>query len=212
MCFFFRPISFLDSWHSRKLVLVGYSVVWPTNPECVFYICWTSIFLFSPSCFIYLNRIVSLSHGIMFYTTSGVSCDQFIPSKHYFSEVVRSWLVYPFSSCNTMVPYWIPVSRHLFLQLINLIVEMLFWILYQHRPEIAKTNFVLSKAPRPLPQSWSSPPPHSTHYNGTQQWHHVHSSKVGRHPPPNHRTLQWHPAMAPSNGTTSTQPKPSPQP
>ena len=27
--------------------------------------------------------------------------------------------------------------------------------------------------------------------------------KVGRHPP-NHSTLQWHPAMAPSNGTTST--------
>ena len=48
--------------------------------------------------------------------------------------------------------------------------------------------------------------------NGTQQWHHVHSPKVGRHPPPpttprpppqswssppNHSTLQWHPAMAP---------------
>ena len=31
--------------------------------------------------------------------------------------------------------------------------------------------------------------------------------KVGRHPPPNHSTLQWHPAMAPSNGTTSTPPK-----
>ena len=35
-------------------------------------------------------------------------------------------------------------------------------------------------APRPLPQSWSSPSP------------------------PNHSTLQWHPTMAPSNGTTST--------
>ena len=45
---------------------------------------------------------------------------------HYFSEVVRSWLVYPFSSWNTMVPYWIPVSRQLFLLMINLIVEMLF--------------------------------------------------------------------------------------
>ena len=33
--------------------------------------------------------------------------------------------------------------------------------------------------------------------NGTQQWHHVHSPKVGRHPPPDHSTLQWHPAMAP---------------
>ena len=39
------------------------------------------------------------------------------------------------------------------------------------------------------------------------QWHHVHSPKVGRHPPPNHSTLQWHPAMASSNGTTSTPPK-----
>ena len=36
---------------------------------------------------------------------------------------------------------------------------------------------------------------------GTQKWHHVHSPKVGRHPP------LWHPAMAPSNGTTSTTPK-----
>ena len=59
---------------------------------------------------------------------------------------------------------------------------------------------------RPLPQSWSSPSPSPTiaHYNGTLQWHHVHSPKVGRHPPPNHSTLQSHPAMAPSNGTTST--------
>ena len=30
-----------------------------------------------------------------------------------------------------------------------------------------------------------------------QQWHHVHD----------HSTLEWHPAMAPSNGTTSTPPK-----
>ena len=55
----------------------------------------------------------------------------------------------------------------------------------------------------------------------TQQWHHVHSLKVGRHPSstlhwhpamapppsPHHSTLQWHSAMAPSNGTTSTPPK-----
>ena len=67
-------------------------------------------------------------------------------------------------------------------------------------------------APRPLPQSWSSPsipppPKHTTMApcNGTQQWHHVHSPKVGRHPPPPPQsTLQWHPAMAPSNRTTST--------
>ena len=44
------------------------------------------------------------------------------------------------------------------------------------------------------------PPPTIAHYNGTLQWHHVHSPKVGRHPP----QLQWHPAMAPCNGTTST--------
>ena len=72
--------------------------------------------------------------------------------------------------------------------------------------------------PRPLPQSWSSPfPPTIAHYNGTLQWHHVHSTiahyngTLRRHPamapapcngtqaprPLNHSTLQWHPAMAP---------------
>ena len=41
-------------------------------------------------------------------------------------------------------------------------------------------------------------PPTIAHYNGTLQWHHDHSTKIGRHPPPpNHSTLQWHPAMAP---------------
>ena len=124
---------------------------------------------------------------------------------------------------------------------------------------------MLSKAPRRLPQSWSSHPPTLAHYNGTQQshhvhsskvgptkahcngtlpwhhvhsangttstppklvvtlpptiahyngtlqwhpqqWHHVHSTKVGGHPPPNHSTLQWHLTKAPSNGTTSTAP------
>ena len=40
------------------------------------------------------------------------------------------------------------------------------------------------------------------HYNGTLQWHHDHSPKVGRHPPPPtiahyNGTLRWHPAMAP---------------
>ena len=42
-----------------------------------------------------------------------------------------------------------------------------------------------------------SSPHHSTMApcNGTQQWHYVHS--------PNHSTLEWHPAMAPSNGTHS---------
>ena len=92
-------------------------------------------------------------------------------------------------------------------------------------------------APGPLPQSWTSPSPPTTppptiaHYSGTLQWqqwqqahcpkvgrhpppnhstlqwqwHHVHSPKVGRHPPPRHSTLQCHPTMA-SNGTTSTAP------
>ena len=51
-----------------------------------------------------------------------------------------------------------------------------------------------SKAPRPLPQSWSSlPPPTIAHWvapsNDTRQWHHVHC------------TLQWHP------GATSNPPK-----
>ena len=79
--------------------------------------------------------------------------------------------------------------------------------------------------------SWSSPSPQTiAHYNGTLQWHHVHSPKVGCHPPRNQApyngttlwhhlqswsapsprndsALQWHLAMAPSNGTTSTPPK-----
>ena len=58
------------------------------------------------------------------------------------------------------------------------------------------------------------------HVYCTQQSHHVHSLKVGRHPsstlqwhpamappPPPTTALQWHPAMAPSNGTTSAPPK-----
>ena len=68
-------------------------------------------------------------------------------------------------------------------------------------------------APCPLPQSWSSPSPptiaHTTMapYDGTQQWHHVHSPKVGRHmsspSPPTiahyNGSLQWHPPGATSN-------------
>ena len=45
------------------------------------------------------------------------------------------------------------------------------------------------------------PPNHST-LQWILQWHHVHSSKVGRHPRPHHSTK-----MAPCNGTTSTPPK-----
>ena len=42
-----------------------------------------------------------------------------------------------------------------------------------------------------------SPPPTIARYNGTQQWHHLHSPKIGRHPPP----TKAHYTMAPSNGT-----------
>ena len=62
-------------------------------------------------------------------------------------------------------------------------------------------------APRPLPQSWSSPPPTIAHYNGS-----LAPSNTSAPPnlvvtlPLNHSTPQWHPTMAPSNGTTSTAP------
>ena len=61
-------------------------------------------------------------------------------------------------------------------------------------------------APRPLPQSWPSPSSSPTipHNNGTLQWHHVHSPKVGCHPP---LPPPYHTTMAPCNGTTSTPPK-----
>ena len=97
-------------------------------------------------------------------------------------------------------------------------------------PTIAHYNGALiwhpEMAPRPLPQSWSSPSP-LTPCNGTQQWHHVQSPKVGRHPPLSHpamapRPQSWsspfpltpcngttptrHPTIAPSNGTTSSAP------
>ena len=53
-------------------------------------------------------------------------------------------------------------------------------------------------ARHPLSQSWPSPSPATiAHYNGTVHWHHDHSTKIDRHPPPNHSTLQWRPAMAP---------------
>ena len=72
--------------------------------------------------------------------------------------------------------------------------------------DVQGTMGTLPMEPRPLPQSWPSHwHPTIARYNGTLQWHHVHSPKVGRHPP-NHSTLQWHPTMVPSNGTTSTAP------
>ena len=103
----------------------------------------------------------------------------------------------------------------------------------QWHPTMAPSNGTTSTPPKLSP----SPLRTIAHYNGTLQWHptmhHVHSPKVGRHPPPqpwhttmapyngttstppklvvtlhlNHSTLQWHPTMAPSNGTTSTPPK-----
>ena len=106
--------------------------------------------------------------------------------------------------------------------------------LYQHRPQIAKTDFcvinvensvspakssffwmpLLCRVPwAPCNGTTSAPPklvvtlapsngttsPTIAHYNGTRQWHHVHSPKIGRHPPPQpcNGTLRWHPAMAP---------------
>ena len=99
--------------------------------------------------------------------------------------------------------------------------------LYQHRPQIAKTNFCAINIENsvtsarnsrqfvwiPLavyrhpamahvhsPKDGRLPPPQP------QQWHH--SPRLGRPSPfPQRSTLQWHPAMAPSNGTTSTPPK-----
>ena len=63
---------------------------------------------------------------------------------------------------------------------------------YSPPPTIAHYNGTLqwqpAMAPRPLQLVVTLPPNHSTlpmaRYDGTQQWHHVHSPKVGRHPPP----------------------------
>ena len=65
-----------------------------------------------------------------------------------------------------------------------------------------------SNVHRPLPQSWSSPSPQTiAHYSGTLQWHHVLLQSWSSPSPRNDSALQWHLAMAPSNGTTSTPPK-----
>ena len=102
-------------------------------------------------------------------------------------------------------------------------------------PNHSKLQWHPAMAPRPLPQSWPSPSPSPTiaHYNGTQQWHQVCSLPQSWHPPPqtiahyngtlqwhhvllqswsspspsNDSALQWHLAMAPSSGTTSSPPK-----
>ena len=99
-------------------------------------------------------------------------------------------------------------------------------------PNIAHHNDTLrwhpAMAARPLPQSWSSGtlqgtqqrqhvqspklghhyPPNIAHHNGTLRWH----PAMAARPYPNHSTPQWHPTMAPSNGSTSTPPKSSPYP
>ena len=69
-------------------------------------------------------------------------------------------------------------------------------------------------APRPLPQSWSSPSPSTiAHYNGTLRWHpsmaphQLRQSWSAPSPPPTiahyNGTLQWHP----KDGTRSIPPK-----
>ena len=79
-----------------------------------------------------------------------------------------------------------------------------------HHPHHSTLEWHPAMAPRPLPQSWSSPSLPLAHYNGTLQ---APSNGTTSTPPKlvvtlplNHSTLQWHPTMAPSNGTTSTAP------
>ena len=83
----------------------------------------------------------------------------------------------------------------------------------QWHPAMATSNGITSTPPEHTTmapcngtQQWHcTHSPTIPHYNGTLQWHqamalrYVHS--------PNHSPLEWHPAMAPSNGTTSTPPK-----
>ena len=71
--------------------------------------------------------------------------------------------------------------------------------------QIAKTNFRIIKGTTSTPAKLVVPPPTIAHYNGTQERHHVHLSKVGRHPPPKR-------ARHPLNGTTSTPSKVGRQP
>ena len=49
----------------------------------------------------------------------------------------------------------------------------------QWHPAMAPNNGTTS-----IPPKLKLAPPTIAHWNGTQQWHHVHSPKVGRHPPP----------------------------
>ena len=72
-------------------------------------------------------------------------------------------------------------------------------------PTIAHYN----GAPPPCtpPKLVVTPPRTIAHYNGTLQWHHVLLQSWSSPCPRNDSALQWHLAMAPSNGTTSTPPK-----
>ena len=105
--------------------------------------------------------------------------------------------------------------------------------LYQHRPQIAKNQFLcyqhreqcnvckkfkavcldtISCVWAPSNGTTSTPPKMVVFLppnHSTQQWQQWrHSPRLGRPSPfPQRSTLQWHPAMTPSNGTTSTPPK-----
>ena len=60
-----------------------------------------------------------------------------------------------------------------------------------------RQGLIASSAMQQKKKRWSSSPPTTAQW---QQWHH--SPRLGRLSPFPHRsTLQWHPAMAPSNGT-----------
>ena len=70
--------------------------------------------------------------------------------------------------------------------------------IYQHRPQIAKNNFCVINV-----ENSATSTRKSSQFvwmpllrMGTQQWHHVHSPKVGRHPlPPNHSTTTTPPKL-----------------
>ena len=73
---------------------------------------------------------------------------------------------------------------------------------------MAPSNSTTSTPPK-LVVTLHPPPPTKAHYNGTLQWHPAMAPRPlpqswSSPSPPPQSTLQWHPAMAPSNRTTST--------
>ena len=74
----------------------------------------------------------------------------------------------------------------------------------KYETEIGTLQLQPAMAPRPLPQSWSSHSPTIAHYNGLSNGTTSAPPKLAVTLLPPHSTLQWHPAMVPSNGTTST--------